>query len=56
MFFGVPRVFNLLYERVNKRVSESSFLKRFMFNSALAAKLAAIPSGTRAACILVVFV
>lgn len=45
MFFGVPRVFNLLYERVMKTVSESGMIKRWMFEKALSTKLDAISKG-----------
>lgn len=45
MFVGVPRVFNLLVDRVKKQVEEAGGIKRWMFNKALDAKLAAIPQG-----------
>lgn len=46
IFFGVPRVFNLLYDRVMSGVKEAGFIKRYMFNTAYHQKLNAIAQGT----------
>jgi len=46
IFVGVPRVFNRLHDKVLGAVQQQGGFKRWMFNTAYAAKLEAIRNGT----------
>eukprot|EP00698_Gefionella_okellyi_P006850 TRINITY_DN164_c0_g2_i1.p2 TRINITY_DN164_c0_g2~~TRINITY_DN164_c0_g2_i1.p2 ORF type:complete len:673 (+),score=175.41 TRINITY_DN164_c0_g2_i1:4506-6524(+) len=48
ILIGVPRVFNLFYEKVMAGVKNASGLKRYLFNKAYAAKDLALRTGGRA--------
>eukprot|EP00698_Gefionella_okellyi_P006851 TRINITY_DN164_c0_g3_i1.p1 TRINITY_DN164_c0_g3~~TRINITY_DN164_c0_g3_i1.p1 ORF type:complete len:726 (-),score=151.83 TRINITY_DN164_c0_g3_i1:44-2221(-) len=48
ILIGVPRVFNLFYEKVMGNVKKASAIKRWLFNSAYSAKDNAIRAGTNA--------
>ena len=45
MFAGVPRVFQKIQDKVMAEVGKSNFIRRFLFNSAYAAKQSAIQQG-----------
>jgi len=45
MFAGVPRVFQKIQDKTLAEVSKSNFLRRFLFNQAVAAKASSIAQG-----------